>query len=299
MGQATDGLGFLGQRGDTLWYAVPIHASVMVSDAAPDRAYSAEGQWQLSAWERAGLAWRQRVLFVPAYANLPEAEALLHATLEVHALNGSAVQGTVPAPAGDNRSTLQRLETSWSPGSISWNSQPQGLPEHAVFLQPWLPEASGRHIDCTALIQMDLAAWQSAAAANGFVLQLQSETPQRSLALAGDQHPEQDMRPRLLLAFRADAGPGTAYGHPGPEAAIACGEQGFTLMLHRPGAYAWTVHNTAGQVLEHIRINSQGQEVFRGSGLPTPFSIQKSILALGQLRALDGTFAQSLQCVFQ
>ncbi len=209
---------------DTVWFRVPVAEEATVSSLDPSARYTTGEEWLAMAWDANGLPFALRTLVRFDYAGLPAEGDLLAARLHLHP---AAPHGPHPDHTGDNASVLQRVSAPWTGQLVDWHAQPAAALADAVFLDAVSPGQSLRGLDVTGLVAADRAP----GAGHGLLLQLQSETGQRTGNWAGSGHPDSARRPLLEVGMRLPEGWTGMAGGGVPECPLNV----------RPNPDAWTL----------------------------------------------------------
>jgi hypothetical protein len=104
-------------------------------------------------------------------------------------------------------------------------------------------------------------------------MQLQSESPLRSLTLAGSHFENPAFRPQLRLAFVVPNALPETLQSAAERVNIRCVPQGFSIQWQDPGNYRWTLYGAAGDLRQRQEVHvghggtaSQHQVLDRGEG---------------------------------
>ncbi|MBK9359430.1 MAG: DNRLRE domain-containing protein [Bacteroidales bacterium] len=100
---------------------------------------------------------------------------------------------------GENECKIERITEDWSEFGIDWYNQPSVSIENAVYLPSSATEdQSYPNIDVTQIV-MDM--YQNPETSFGFRLSLLEENIYRSMILASSDHPDEIIRPSLVIRY--------------------------------------------------------------------------------------------------
>ena len=125
---------------------------------------------------------------IPVGTTISEAKLNLYAT---------GVLGNLDGHQGENASVLQRIVESWSPNTVTWNSQPEATAlDQVVLAASSDPYQDYLEIDVTTLIQ------QMHESDNfGFLFKLIDESATNALLFCSVDHPNGEKHPTLEIKY--------------------------------------------------------------------------------------------------
>ncbi|MCB9023196.1 MAG: DNRLRE domain-containing protein [Lentimicrobiaceae bacterium] len=167
-------------------------------DAYVNTFYSKLGSTQsfiASAWTYGGVEGIGRSFIQFQLPELPDDYINFKACLNLYYDYSSQHVGH----GGDNSCLLQRVTEDWDEDQIDWNNQPDVSSIHSVTLPASLDtDQSYPNIDVTELV-MDM--YRDPRHSFGFRLSLLDEQIYRSMILASSDHPDERIRPSLIIRY--------------------------------------------------------------------------------------------------
>ena len=166
----------------------------------PNSNYGDHEDFIASSWTNSGSQSNTRALIdfdlsrIPAGAVITNAKIFLyHNPSSSSGNNGHAQNG------GSNAAWLRRITDAWDEYTVTWNNQPATTTQNQVTL----PASSSNNqdylnVDVTALVQDMVANPQQSF---GFLFQLQTETPLRSMLFASSDYPNAALHPKLEVSY--------------------------------------------------------------------------------------------------
>lgn len=147
---------------------------------------------------------------------------------------------------GENALDIHLITESWSESGVTWNNQPTWMESSPASF----PKSSSETQDYTELDVTDLLKAHQKQNAHGILLKLKNEVPFAGLSFASSEHPNEHLRPTLLLVVKA----GSTNIHK-PETHLKC----FPNPAHTELTVSW--NSPSWKTLELY--NSQGQLVWQ------------------------------------
>ncbi|MCW5907512.1 MAG: DNRLRE domain-containing protein [Chitinophagales bacterium] len=136
---------------------------------------------------------------IPANATITSAAlSLYHSTSTPSGNIGHGQNG------GSNAAWLRRVTSAWGEYTVTWNNQPTTTTQNQVTLAASTSTTQNYlNIDVAALVQDMVSNPQQSF---GFMLQLQTESPLRSMLFASSDHPNAALHPKLDVCYTVSTG---------------------------------------------------------------------------------------------
>lgn len=100
---------------------------------------------------------------------------------------------------GDNACKLERITEDWTENGIDWFNQPSVSEENSVFIPA--SETSNQDYPDIDVTQLVLDMYENPAQSFGFRMSLIEETIYRSMIFASGDHPDESIRPSLVISY--------------------------------------------------------------------------------------------------
>jgi PKD repeat protein len=110
---------------------------------------------------------------------------------------------------GDNESKLERITSAWTDYDIDWDNQPTVSTENAVILPT--SETSYQDYPDIDVTQLLLDMYEYPLNSFGFRLSLVEEDIYRSMIFASSNHPDEIIRPSLVIRYDTCVGPSNSF----------------------------------------------------------------------------------------
>jgi len=134
-----------------------------------------------AAWTSGGTTFYERSFIHFNLVSIPENAVITGATLQLN----NAVGLSYGTQYGENGSYLQRVNSSWSETTITWNNQPPATSTGQVVLPKSTSTTQNYIVDITAFVQ----GWVNGTFANnGVLLKLQNEAKYRRMYFRSSEH---------------------------------------------------------------------------------------------------------------
>lgn len=171
-----------------------------VSCGNPNANFGNHDDFLAASWTVGGNPSNTRALLAFDLSAIPAGAPIISAQLSLYH-NPSSLSGNIghSQNGGSNAGWLKRISTAWDEMTVTWNNQPSTTTQNQVNLSASSSNTQDYlNIDVQALIQdMVNAPGQN----NGFMLQLQTESPLRSLLFASSDHANSALHPRLVVVY--------------------------------------------------------------------------------------------------
>lgn len=124
------------------------------------------------------------------------------ANLEIHKATLTLSVDPTQAPsvrslAGSNQAVLRRVTAAWSEATVNWQNQPVATVDDQILFGPASGSTFTIDLNVTKLVTIMARPGMN----HGFMLQLTTETPERSMRFASSDHPTASLRPRLTIDY--------------------------------------------------------------------------------------------------
>jgi hypothetical protein len=177
-----------------------------VWSCTPDRNMGKDPDYEAMAWtwNSMGLgAGIQRGLMNFDFSSIPDDAKIDNAYLSLYNNpNSSEYNGKHSSLSGSNAALLQRIVEPWDEDSVTWNKQPKSTAENEVYLRQSVTEHEDyENINVTLLVQ-DFIYYPSESF--GFLIKLETEQYYRSMIFASSDHPNENIRPKLVVYYTTD-----------------------------------------------------------------------------------------------
>ena len=215
------------------------------------------------AWTAGGAPSTHRSLFQFNLPTLPSNATYVSATLTLYGNPTSRfhqLHSSYPgAPYGTtNECWLQRITSTWSEPTVTWNNQPTVTTTHQIALPASTSQTQDYIINATQIVKDML---DTPSASFGFMLSLQNETIYRSLIFASSDHPDTTKHPKLVITYTTPTPPATAI------ASISGSDEGVNVY---PNPVLHTLHvdfaNTTAAIADVQLTDISGRTLLRKGG---------------------------------
>lgn len=161
-----------------------------------------DGNWgdlediHLYAWTQGGDLNINRVVMDFDLSSLP-VDAQIDSAFISFYYNSTSAYGS--GHSGENSFVIQRITSDWDESTVSWNSQPTSTEMNQVFVTGAASSSQDfPDINITELIR-DMASDKPGS--YGLFLRLQQEAPYIMLQIASSDHPDESIRPKLVVYY--------------------------------------------------------------------------------------------------
>ena len=150
------------------------------------------------AWTNGGKQSNVRSLIQFDLSGIPANATVTDAKLNLY-FNPTSEEGKHAQIFGSNKSYLQRITSSWTESTVTWNTQPSVTTLNQVSLAGTTSSTqSFSNINVTQLI---VDSRNNPASSFGFMLKLQQEKSYRKLIFASSDNATASIRPKLVITY--------------------------------------------------------------------------------------------------
>lgn len=140
-----------------------------------------------------------RAFFEFDLSALPADVTITDAALSLYSWD-SPSNGTHSTQSGSNQSFLQRITSSWTENTITWDAQPSVTTTNQVILAQSTSDIQHyTNIDVTTLVEDMIT---DPTESYGFSLRLQTETPLRAMMFASSDNTDANLHPKLVIEYK-------------------------------------------------------------------------------------------------
>ena len=166
------------------------------SKIVPNNNYGDLEGIHLYAWTQSGILNVNRVAIDFDLTSLP-ADAQIDSVFLSLYFNETSPYGE--EHSGTTDFVIQRITSSWTESTITWNTQPSTTTTNQVHIDgATLPTQDFINMNVTQLVRDIIS---NKANSFGMLLKLEAEDPYRMLLLASSDHPKQNIRPKLDVFY--------------------------------------------------------------------------------------------------
>ena len=176
-----------------------------VSCGNPNSNFGSHDDMIVASWTVGGNPSNTRALLNFDLSAIPANAVITSASLSLYH-NPNSLSGNIghSQNGGSNAAWLRRITSAWTEYGVTWNSQPSTSTQNQVVL----PASNSTtedylNVDVAALVQ-DLVS--NPAQSFGMLIQLQTESPQRSLLFASSDHANPALHPQLAVCYTFSTG---------------------------------------------------------------------------------------------
>jgi hypothetical protein len=212
-----------------------------------------------ASWTISGNTSNVRALIDFDLSGIPTGSTIVSAKLSLYHNPNSASGNTGHSQIdGSNEAWLRRITSTWGEYSVTWNTQPTTTTQNQLVI-PASTSNTQNYIDINvATLVQDMV--NNPQQSFGFELQLQTESPKRSLLFASSDHPNAALHPKLEITYLlaptsacVSFQPGNTICDDGKDALIGdcipCGYPDLNLGDHQDMlAASWTLSGNTSNV---------------------------------------------------
>lgn len=164
----------------------------------PNGNYGNHPEYAAIAWTCGGSQCLARNVIQFDLSSIPSNATITSAKLSLYS-NPTPSNGNGTAMQGNNASYLQRVTSSWSETTVTWNNQPTTTTTNQVMLaQSTSSSQDYLDIDVKALVQ-DMVT--NPATSHGFMIKLVNESYYASMIFASTDYTNPSVRPKLVVTY--------------------------------------------------------------------------------------------------
>ena len=161
--------------------------------------YGSIGQFIASAWTNGGVPFVNRSVVEFDLSTIPTGAIVDSAFFSLYAWASSTGSGPHSTTSGSNACYIQRVTSSWSEDTVTWNSQPTTTTTNQVSIAASTnPNQDYPNIDVTTLVQ-DMV--NNPATSFGFMIRLQNEAYFRRMNFCSSDHSISSRHPKLVVTY--------------------------------------------------------------------------------------------------
>lgn len=169
----------------------------MIFDFQPNSNYASGVDLQANAWTFTPTPGIVRSLLKFDYSSIPPQAVVTSAYLSLFQ-NTTSSSGNHSQQSGSNNAWLQRVTSTWSESTVTWNNQPSSTNVNQVSVHASnSANEDYPNIDVTALVQDILASGNN----DGFMLKLATEQYYRRLTFASSDHADSTLHPIMQINY--------------------------------------------------------------------------------------------------
>lgn len=194
-----------------------------------------QAQFAAGSWTFQGIPGNIRAIVEFDLSTIPAGATITNATMKLTAYPLTAGFGQHSSLSGPNTSFLQRVTSSWSESTVTWNTQPSTTTLNEVAIPQSTGPTQDFVIDVTTLVQDML---NDPAHSYGFMLRLQTEEYYRRLNFCSSDVADPSKHPKLVITYIGDSVVGTPFSL-GDSLSVCPGE---SITLNGPAnalSYEW------------------------------------------------------------
>lgn len=160
--------------------------------------YGTKRDFNAIAWTKSGNTSIVRSLIEFDLSQIPQSAIIHSATLSLY-FNPTSEEGSHAQFLGCNDSYLQRITSSWTESTVTWNNQPSTTALNRVSLPA--TTSSNQSFTNINVKKLILDSRRFPASSFGFMLSLQSECVYKKLIFASSDNPNPAIRPKLTITY--------------------------------------------------------------------------------------------------
>jgi hypothetical protein len=167
----------------------------------------------LSAWAFTnGGGTVTRSLFQFNLNNIPKDAIIKSAKLSLYCNTNSPM---TQLHTGRNACSIQRITSSWSESTVTWNTQPSSTSSNQVRLEG--SQYNTQNYTDIDMKQLIIEMINKPSSSFGFMMRLQNEMPNSSMVFASSDHPDSTKRPTLVVTYLPPCTNNFLLLQPGPD----------------------------------------------------------------------------------
>lgn len=162
------------------------------------RNFGTKRDFNAVAWTKNGSQSNIRSLIEFNLSSIPANATITDARLNLY-FNPTSEEGKHVQIWGSNKSYLQRITSSWSESTVTWNTQPTTTTLNQVSLPATTTSTQSMlNINVKQLI---IDSRNNPSSSFGFMLKLQHEKSFKKLIFASSDNPDASIRPKLVITY--------------------------------------------------------------------------------------------------
>lgn len=238
--------------------------------------FGSNQQFVANAWTFSGEEAQIRSVIDFNLSSIPASATILSAYLQLFAWDSNSGMGQHSTESGENSCILQRITSDWNEQTITWDNQPTTTMSNQIEI-PYSYYATQNYIlDVTKLISDSK---NNPNESFGFMLKLKNETSKRRMNFASSDHPNPQLRPKLIIVFSSVSNSNCLILQPSPESGKDALLHGLSSEINKNFgtnpqfiANAWTFGGEEAKIRSIID--------FEISKLPKNIEIENAFLSL-------------------
>ncbi len=167
-----------------------------------DNNYGTKRDFNAIAWTNNGYSSIVRSLIQFDLSSIPANAVINSATLSLY-FNPTSEEGKHVRLPGSNASYLERITSSWSENTVTWNNQPTTTTLNRVSLAG--TTSSTQSFTSINVKQLIIDSRNNPNSSFGFMLKLQQETIYKKLIFASSDNATASIRPKLTITYTVPA----------------------------------------------------------------------------------------------
>jgi hypothetical protein len=167
-----------------------------------DNNYGTKRDFNAIAWTNNGYSSNVRSLIQFDLSSIPANAVINSATLSLY-FNPTSEEGKHVRLPGSNASYLERITSSWSESTVTWNNQPTTTTLNRVSLAG--TTSSTQSFTSINVKQLIIDSRNNPNSSFGFMLKLQQETIYKKLIFASSDNATASIRPKLTITYTVPA----------------------------------------------------------------------------------------------